>query len=61
MELRLAVHDSVFFKLGYAMVFKLQLGESVVENTLEILGGCRSPFKLWRLYIGYPWSVHSPK
>lgn len=30
MELRLAVHDSVLFKLGYATIFKLQLGESVV-------------------------------
>lgn len=47
------------------MVFKLQLHESVVakcvEKPLEIQGGCKSPFQLWRLYIGYPWSVHSAK
>lgn len=47
------------------MVFKLQLYESVVgmcvEETLEILGGFSSPFKLWRLYISDPWSVYSAK
>lgn len=47
------------------MVFKLQLHESVVgkrvEKALETQGGCTSPFQLWRLYIGYPWSVNSAK
>lgn len=47
------------------MVFILQLYESVVgkcvEKSVEILGGCTSSFKLWRLCIGYPWSVRSAK
>lgn len=47
------------------MVFKLQLYESVVgkvwRKNMEILGGCTSPFKLWKLYVSYPWSVYAAK